>query len=76
MGRFLTAAALSALSACGFSAVHSAPMGQAQYMVACVDSPFNCAREANRLCPSGYNVTSNTTNQADFGRMTMIIKCG
>lgn len=57
------------------SAVRVAPMGPGQWMIACVDSPLICARQANRSCPAGFDVVSNTTNAADFGRMTMIIKC-
>jgi hypothetical protein len=41
----------------------------------CVDSPSYCAHEANKLCPQGFDVTSNVTNAADYGRMTMTIKC-
>jgi len=44
-------------------------------MVSCVDSPQICAQEATRLCPAAFDVVSNVTNPADFGRMTMIIKC-
>lgn len=58
-----------------FSTVRSYPMGPSQYMVTCVDSPRYCAAESNKLCPKGFDVTSNTTNPADYGRMTMIIKC-
>jgi hypothetical protein len=57
-----------------FSRVRVSPMGPGQYMISCVDSPQICANEANRLCPA-YDVVSNVTNQADYGRMTMIIKC-
>lgn len=57
------------------STVRSEPMGPNQYMVACVDSPKYCAQEANKLCPKGFDVTSNVVNEADYGRMTMIIKC-
>lgn len=58
-----------------FSAVRSTPMGPYQYMVSCVDSPRYCANESNKLCPQGFDVVSNVTNPADYGRMTMIIKC-
>lgn len=58
------------------SAVRISPMGPHQYMITCVDSPMYCADLANRTCPQGYDVTSNTNNAADYGRMTMIIKCG
>jgi hypothetical protein len=58
-----------------FSRVRVSPMGPSQFMVSCVDSPQICAQEANRLCPIGFDVVSNVTNPADFGRMTMIIKC-
>jgi hypothetical protein len=57
------------------STVRSTPMGPSQFMVACVDSPMYCAAEANKLCPQGFDVKSNVTNPADYGRMTMIIKC-
>jgi hypothetical protein len=58
-----------------FSAVRLYPMGSGQYMITCVDSPGYCARQATRSCPSGFDVVSNTTNPADYGRMTMIVKC-
>lgn len=57
------------------STIRSNPMGPNQYMVSCVDSPKYCANESNRLCPKGFDVVSNVVNEADFGRMTMIIKC-
>jgi len=74
---------VSALSGCVsttdsgayFSAVRSKAMGPGQFMVTCVDSPMYCANEANKLCPAGFDVVSNVTNPADYGRMTMIIKC-
>jgi hypothetical protein len=80
MARFAALAALLTLASCNdsgafLSNVRSTGMGPGQYMVACVDSPMNCARESNRLCPAGFDVTSNTTNAADYGRMTMIIRC-
>ena len=58
-----------------FSNVRYQPMGPGQYMVSCVDGAANCARQANKLCPGAYDVTSNTVNPADYGRMTMIIRC-
>ena len=58
-----------------FSTIRSEPMGHSQWMVSCVDSPKYCARESNKLCPDGFDVISNVTNEADYGRMTMIIKC-
>ena len=58
-----------------FSAVHRYPMGPSQWMISCVDSPAYCASAANKSCPQGFDVTSNTTNPADYGRMTMVIKC-
>jgi hypothetical protein len=58
-----------------FSRVRSEPLGNNQYMVSCVDGPRFCARHANTLCPSGMDVVSNTTNPADYGRMTMVVKC-
>lgn len=72
---FLQACVSTTDSKAMFSAVRSYPMGPGQYMVTCVDSPKYCANEANKLCPSGFDVTSNTANAADHGRMTMIIKC-
>jgi hypothetical protein len=58
-----------------FSPVRVMPLGPGQYMVTCVDSPLYCGSQANRSCPAGFDVTSNTTNAADFGRMTMIVRC-
>ena len=58
-----------------FSSVGLYPMGPSQYMVTCVDSPKYCADRATKICPQGFDVASNTTNPADHGRMTMIIKC-
>ena len=57
------------------SAVRTSPMGPEQHMVSCVDKPAYCADLANNLCPKGFDVTSNVVNEADHGRMTMIIKC-
>lgn len=57
------------------STVRVSPMGPKQWMITCVDSPQYCAEQANRICPQGFDVTSNTVNPADYGRMTMIIKC-
>lgn len=58
-----------------FSRVRSNPMGPSQFMVSCVDSPKYCALESNKLCPQGFDVTSNVVNPAEYGRMTMIVKC-
>ncbi len=58
-----------------FSTVRYQPMGPGQYMVSCVDGAGNCVRQANKLCPAAYDVTSTTVNPADYGRMTMIIRC-
>lgn len=58
-----------------FSAVRVEPMGKNGYMISCVDSPSYCAEQANNVCPGGFDVQSNVTNPADYGRMTMIIKC-
>jgi hypothetical protein len=58
-----------------FSRVRVSSLGPGQYMVSCVDGPSHCAAQANRLCPAGLDVVSNTTNAVDYGRMTMIIKC-
>lgn len=57
------------------SAVRVYEMAQDQYMITCVDSPGYCAEQAQRSCPAGFDVDSNTTNPRDFGRMTMIIRC-
>jgi hypothetical protein len=57
-----------------FSPVRVAPMGPEQYMINCVDSPRYYAQQANRVCPAAYDVVSNV-NSADFGRMTMIVRC-
>lgn len=57
------------------STVRVNPMGPGQWMVSCVDSPQYCANQANASCPKGFDVTSNVTNPADYGRMTMIVKC-
>lgn len=73
---FLLAACVSTTDSKAFlSTVRSTPMGPSQYMVSCVDSPVYCANESNKLCPQGFDVVSNVTNPADYGRMTMIIKC-
>lgn len=58
-----------------FSPVRVAPMGPGQYMISCVDSPGYCAVQANRVCPAAYDVVSNVVNPADYGRMTMIVRC-
>lgn len=58
-----------------FSAVRVTPMGKGQFMISCVDSPDYCAQQATQACPNGFDVTSNVTNPADYGRMTMTIKC-
>jgi len=57
------------------STVRVEPMGPQQFMISCVDSPRFCAQQAVRSCPNGFDVVSNVTNPADFGRMTMIVKC-
>jgi hypothetical protein len=83
MWRIVAAAGLVALCGCSvpndpnaaFSTVRVAPMGPGQYAVSCVDGVNNCVRQTNKLCPSGYDVTSNVVNPRDFGRMTMIIRC-
>lgn len=36
--------------------------------------PHRRSLQREQLCPAGMDVTSNTTNPADYGRMTMIIK--
>lgn len=58
-----------------FSRVRVSSLGSGQYMISCVDGAGYCAREATRLCPSGMDIVSNTVNPADYGRMTMIVKC-
>ncbi len=79
MGYFkVLAAAALALSNAGCvmpSVSQVRPMGPKQFMITCVDSPRFCAEEAVRACPSKFDVISNTTNAADYGRMTMIIRC-
>lgn len=57
------------------SVVRVHELGPGQFMVSCVDSPGYCAEHATKACPSGFNVISNTTNPADYGRMTMVIRC-
>lgn len=57
------------------SAVRVHPMGGQTLMITCVDSPKYCAEQAVRSCPDGLDVVSNTTNPADYGRMTMIVNC-
>lgn len=80
--RSICVAVLLALAGCvgtdpsaPLSAVRVYEMGSDQFMVTCVDSPGFCAQQANESCPAGFDVVSNTTNPADFGRMTMIIRC-
>lgn len=76
IGTALTGACVSSTDSTAIlSTVRSYPMGPAQYMVTCVDSPMYCANESNKLCPRGFDVISNATNPADYGRMTMVIKC-
>lgn len=75
MATFLVGCVSTTDSKAYFSTVRSTPMGPGQYMVSCVDSPMYCANESNKLCPNGFDVKSNVTNSADYGRMTMIIKC-
>lgn len=57
------------------SAVRVYEMGPEQYMITCVDSPRYCAEQAQRACPTGFDVDSNSANPRDFGRMTLIIRC-
>lgn len=65
-----------ALSGCVMpSAVRVEPLGPKQFMISCVDSPKFCAEEAVKACPDKFDVISNTVNEADYGRMTMIIRC-
>ena len=73
--KIFTAAAF-ALSGCVMpSAVRVQPLGPKQFMVSCVDSPSFCAKAAVESCPEKFDVISNTVNEADYGRMTMIIRC-
>lgn len=57
------------------STVRVEPLGPGQFMISCVDSPKYCAQQAVKSCPDKFDVISNTTNPADYGRMTMIIRC-
>lgn len=57
------------------STVRSTQIGPGQYMVSCVDSPMYCVNESNKSFPMGFDVKSNVTNPAGYGRETMIIKC-
>ena len=57
------------------SAVRVYDMGPNQFMVTCVDSAGYCAEQARLSCPSGFDVVSNEVNAADYGRMTMIVRC-
>lgn len=57
------------------STVRAYDLGAGQHMITCVDSPRYCAEQVRRTCPAGSEVVSNTTNPADHGRMTMIIRC-
>lgn len=80
MWKILVLVVALTLTACNdpdalFSNVRVASMGPGQYAVSCVDGAGNCARQANRACPRGYDVTSNTINPLDYGRMTMIVRC-
>lgn len=83
MLRFLGIAACASLAACVsasdpnafLSAVRAHDMGNGQFMITCVDSPRYCAEQAPRSCPGGFDVVSNSSNPADYGRMTMIIRC-
>lgn len=49
--------------------------GPGQYMITCVDSPAYCTQQAAIKCPRGFDITSNTINPQDFGRMTMVVRC-
>jgi hypothetical protein len=78
----LAAVACFALAGCvstdpdaPLSFVRVYPMGTSQFMITCVDSPGFCASQAAKTCPTGFDVVSNSSNPADYGRMTMIIKC-
>lgn len=57
------------------STVRVERLGPDQFMISCVDSPRFCAEQAVKACPGSFDVISNTTNAADYGRMTMIIRC-
>lgn len=73
--KFFTACAV-ALSGCVMpSAVRVEPLGPKQFMITCVDSASFCAKQAVESCPGTFDVISNTVNEADYGRMTMIIRC-
>jgi len=86
MREFRIFAACAALSLAGcevsqtdpnatFSAVRAYPMSGGQVMITCVDSNQYCAEQASRSCPGGFDVSSTSVNPADYGRMTMIIRC-
>jgi hypothetical protein len=80
MKRLFVVISVLALGGCNdpnavFSNVRVSPMGPGQYAVSCVDGIGNCARQANKMCPSGYDVSNTTVNPRDYGRMTMIIRC-
>lgn len=78
MIRFLVPVALTACMAdpdAVLSPVRVHTLGPGHFMVTCVDGAHYCAEQARKQCPSGMDVESNTTNAADYGRMTMIIRC-
>lgn len=58
-----------------FSAVRVQELGPDQFLISCVDSPKYCAQQAVKQCPGKFDVVSNVVNPADFGRMTMVIRC-
>lgn len=58
-----------------FSRVRSRQTAPGKYIVACVDGQRYCLDEADKLCAAGYDIKINTTNNADYGRITMIIEC-
>lgn len=80
---FAIIAVLSLLTGCVSTNDPNAPlstvrvnaMGPNQWMISCIDSAQYCAEQANKHCPNGFDVVSHVTNAADYGRMTMIIKC-
>ena len=55
--------------------VRSSAMGRNKWMVSCLESPNYCTREATTLCGGAFMVLSNVTDPADYGRMTMVVRC-
>lgn len=58
-----------------FARARSRQTSPTGFIITCVDGQRFCLDEAERVCPGGYDIASNTTNPQDYGRITMIIKC-